>query len=190
MTLRADLLFEKFFHPFHALFILHLVQRVQHGRRRAVIGEIHLAGSRRIRLFGPVKDMLFHHRTVIDDLFFLIGQIPERNIRPHTHGPADISHQGPHQGIPGRNGAVIDGEALVRDQGAAVHRTDRTGPSAALAGPLRIEGQFLRTWTVKTLAAFRADDLLHQGNLKSRFNIVAVRAAVRRKARKHKTETV
>ena len=189
-ALRTDVFLEELLHPLHPLFILHLVQRIEYSRRRTVISKIHLARSRCVRFFGPVKNMLFDHRAVVDDLFLLVRQVAERNISSHAHSPADIGHQGPHEGIPGSNRSVVDCEALVRYQRVPVYCPYRAGSPAALAGALGIKRQLLRARSVKRLTAFRAYDLLHKRHLKSRFHIVPVRTAVGRKAREHQAQAV
>ena len=189
-ALRTDVFLEELLHPLHPLFILHLVQRIEYSRRRTVISKIHLARSRCVRFFRPVENMFFDHRAVVDDLFLLICQVTERYICPHAHGPADIRHQRPHEGIPGSNSPVVNREALIRHQCVPVYCPYRSGSPAALAGALRIKRQLLRARSVKRLPAFRAYDFLHKRHLKSRFHVMAVRAAMGRKTRKHQAQTV
>ena len=109
--------------------------------------------------------MLLDHRTVIDDLFLFISQISERNICPDAHRPADICHQGPHQGIPWRDGTIVHRQTLIRDQCRTVNGADGSGASAALAGTLGIERQFLSAGSVEVFPAYRTDDLLHRSDL-------------------------
>ena len=178
MAFGADILLQEFFHTLHTLFVLDLAQRVHNGCRCAVIGKIHFAGGRCVCLFRAVEDMLLFHGTIKDDLFFPLSQVFKRNIRPYTHGSANVCHQGPHQGIPGSDSAVINGDALIRNQGASVHCPDCACPSAAFAGSLRIERKFFRPGTVKAFAAFRAYDLLHQCHLKPGLHIVSIGTTV------------
>ncbi len=134
--------------------------------------------------------MLFHHRTVIDDLFFLIGQVFEGNVGPDTHGAADVGHERPHQRVPGCHGALVDGKAFIRNKSAPVHRPYPSGPSAAPAGASRIEGEVLGSRAVEALSADRTDDLAHQRDLKRWRGVVSVRTAVGGEAGEHQAEAV
>ena len=51
----------------------------------AVIGKVHLARRGGVCLLRAVEDVLFLHGTVIDDLLFPLGQVPEWDVRAHAH---------------------------------------------------------------------------------------------------------
>ena len=186
----AGFLFQELLDPFHSFLILDFAQGIQDSRGRAVIGKIHLRGDRIRFILRTVENMFLDHRTVIDDLFFLVGQVFERNVGAHAHRPADVGHQCPHQRVPWGNGAFVDGQFFVGDQGAAVNGADRAGSAAAFAGALGVKGKFLRSGTVKVFAAFRADDLLHGGDRETRLYIMTVGTAVTGKARIHQPQAV
>ena len=112
MTIRTKLLFQKFLNPLHALFILDLCEGIFHSVDSIEIGKIQF--SCLIGIFVVVKNMLFLGGTVKYDFFFLLGKIPERHIRAHSHLPANVCHQRPHQTVPGGNGALVDGQGVVR----------------------------------------------------------------------------
>ena len=59
------------------------------------------------------------------------------------HRPADVGHQRPHQRVPRRHRALVDGQALVRNQRGAIHRAHDARAAAGAAGALAVEGQFL-----------------------------------------------
>ena len=157
VAFRANFFPEELLHALHALFIFYLIQRVEHRRRGTVIGEVHLPCRGGVRLLWAVEDVLLFHGTVVDDLLFPVGQIPEGDICAHAHGPAYVGHQRPHQAVPRSDGSLVDGEAFIRHQCTAVHRPDCSRSAAAFAGALGVECQLLRAGAVEMLPALRAD---------------------------------
>ena len=186
----AQVLFEELFHPLHPFFVLDLVQGVQDGVDGAVVGEIQLPGAEGVAVFGPVEDVLFDHRPVVDDLLFRVGQVLERHVGPHPHGPADVGHQGPHQAVPGGHRALVDGQGLIGHEGGAVHRAHRAGAAAGRAGPLAVEGQFLGRGREEMGPAFGADKLLPSGHRDGRRQIVPIGAPVAGQAGIHQPQAV
>ena len=75
------------------------------------------------------------------DLPLLSCQLPERDIRTHAHLPGDVLHERPHQGLPGRDRALVYGERLVGHQGRFVHRPHHARTLAAGAGAVGVEGE-------------------------------------------------
>ena len=142
MAGRAPRLVKESPHAPHAPLVLHLGQRVLHGVHRAVVGEIHLGGH--VGLLVDVEDVPLLGRAVEHDLPLLSRQLPERDIRTHAHLPGDVLHERPHQGLPGRDRALVDGERLVGHQGRFVDRPHRTRALAARAGAVGVEGEGLR----------------------------------------------
>ena len=95
VAIRTEVLLQELFDTLHAFIVLDLRQRVFHGINCIIIGEIHL--GRHFRRLTLIYNVFLHSRPMIDDVFFFRSQILERNIRAHSHGAANIHHQGPHQ---------------------------------------------------------------------------------------------
>ena len=104
-----------------------------------------------------VKYMLLLGRSVKDNIPLLRGQLVERHVSAHSHRPADIGHQGPHQSIPRQHRTLVDAQGLVRHQGGLIHGADSPGAVAGRAGPAAVEGQFLCGRSVEMRPALRAD---------------------------------
>ena len=172
----TQLLFEEFFHPLHALFVLDLGQRILHRIDGVKIGKIKLPGL--IGIFGVIEDVLFLGRAVVDDVLFPVAQLPKGHVGAHAHLPADVDHQRPHEGIPGRHGALLKGQRLVGHQGVQVHRAHDAGAAAGAAGPLAVEGQLLGAGGVKGGAALGTVQLKPCRHVQRGRQIVPVRAAV------------
>ena len=134
--------------------------------------------------------MLLFSRTVIHDVFFMSGQVFKRHIRAHAHLPADIDHDGPHQGIPGRDSSILDGEGIIRDKGGAVNGSDDAGSITGAAGSLAVESQFLCGRGVEVCAALRTGEFQSGGNFQRGCVVVTVGAAVAGESRIHEPETV
>ena len=69
VTHRADVFFQEFFHPLHALLIFDLGQRVFHRVHCIIIRKIQLSSL--IGFLRLIQDMLLFCRAVVDDFFFL-----------------------------------------------------------------------------------------------------------------------
>ena len=91
MAVRADILFQIFFEPFHSLLILYLGKGIFHGIDRTVIIEIHLRRFQRVRI--DIVDVMFLQLAVVDNLLLLRRQITKWDICPHSHRAHDILHQ-------------------------------------------------------------------------------------------------
>ena len=175
-AIRTGVLLQKLLHALHALFILDLGKGVLHGVDGAVIGKVQFSGL--FAVLGPVEDVLFYRRAVIDDGFFFLREFAEGHVRAHAHRPADVGHQRPHQRVPRRHRALVDGQALVRHQRGAIHRAHDARAAAGAAGALAVEGQFLSGGRVEMRSALRADQFLPGGNRQRRLQVVPVGAAV------------
>ena len=103
--------------------------------------------------------MLLDCRPVIDNLLLLRSQIPERDVSPYAHLAADISHERPHQGVPGGDRSSVDGQRLVRHQSRLVNLPHDAGAAAAPAGSAAVEGEILGGRRPEFRAALRADRL-------------------------------
>ena len=115
----ADGLLQKLLHPLHALFVLHLRERVFDGIDGVVVGEVHL--PRHVGALRLVQDMLFLGGAMVDDVLLPLRQLSEGHVRPHAHRPADVRHEGPHQAVPGGHRALVDGQGFVGDKGGFVN---------------------------------------------------------------------
>ena len=91
MTIRANILFQKFFHPLHALFVLDLGKRIFHRVNGVEIGEVQFSGLTGV--FVVIKNVLFLRRTVEHDVLFFVGQLAKRHIRAYPHLAANVCHQ-------------------------------------------------------------------------------------------------
>ena len=120
----------------------------------------------------------------------LFRQIPEGDIRPDAQIPGDILHQGPHQRLPGEDGALVDGQGFIRHQSGFIHHMDDARSVAAGAGTLAVEGQLLSTGAEEVLAAFGADQLLLRGDRHGGRKIMPVRAAMAAQTRKHQPQAL
>ena len=189
-AIRADILLQEFFHPLHALFILYLVQGVEYRGCGAVIGKVHLPRADALLAFGAIKDVLFYHGAVVNDFFFFVSQIPERNIGAHAHGAAHIGHQRPHQAVPGRHRPLIHGQAFIRHQGGAIHCAHRAGAAAGFASPTAVKGQLLRPDGGHDLAAYGAAHFLFRRVIQRGRHIVSVFALIHGQPGEHKPQAV
>ena len=157
MTFRTNILPQEFLNPFHALFVLYLIQCIEDSCRGTVIGHIQFPDRSAILILRDIEDILLLHRTIIDDLLFPLCQVFERNIRAHPHLPADICHQRPHQRIPWRNGSLINGFIFIRNQCCTVNSPHHSRAAAAFARPGGIKGKLFCPRGIKMLPALRAD---------------------------------
>ena len=187
-AVRADLLFQELFHPFHPGFVLDFRQRVFNRIDRIVIGEIQFA--RGIGILRFVQNMFLDRRTVVDDLFFPLGQFGKRNIRADAHRPADIGHQRPHQRIPRGDRALVDGQRFIRHQSGKVDRPDRSRAVALAAGALAVERQFFRPRRIEFDAAFRTGQFLFRRDRQRGSVIMSVGTAVAGQPGEHQPQTV
>ena len=187
-ALGADSLLQKLLHPLHALFVLHLRERVFDGIDGVVVGEVHL--PRHVGALRLVQDMLFLGGAMVDDVLLPVRQVPEGHVRPHAHRPADVRHERPHQAVPGGHRALVDGQGFVGDKGGFVDGPHRPRSAATPAGPLAVEGQLLGRGRVKTLAAGRARQLPLRRDGQGRLQAVAVGTHVVRKAGEHQADAV
>ena len=122
--------------------------------------------------------MFLFCRSVEYDVPFLGREPVERDICTHSHFPAYIRHQRPHQGVPRSDGAFIDAQSLVRDQGGFVHRAHCSRPVAFGTRALAVERKFFCGRRVEMLSAYWTDKLLTGGNMKGRLQVMPVRASV------------
>ena len=180
--------FQEFFDALHPFFVLDFGKGVFDGIDRVVIGEVQLASL--IGAFGLVKDVFFLGRAVIDDFFFPVGQVAERYVGTDAHRATDIGHQRPHQGIPGRNRAIVDGETVIRHQCRQIdgpyHACSVTGAACALT----VESQFLGGRCIKRDAAFGTAQRLSGGDSQRGFQIMPVRTTVICQSGKHQAKAV
>ena len=190
MTIRTNIFFEKLFYPFHAFFILDLGKGIFYGVDGIKIGEIQFCKVVGVRFFRTVKNVLFHSRTVEYDLLFLFCQLPKRNIRAHTHFPANVCHQGPHQAVPGGNSSFVDRQRVIRHQRIRIHSADDPGAAASLTGSLGIKGQLFCRRCIEMCAAFRTDKLFSCGDSQRRRKEMSIRTAVAGKTGIHQAQTV
>ena len=188
MAIRADILFQKFFHALHALLILDFGKRVFDGVNGVKIGKIQISGLTGILIV--IENVLFLRRTVEYDVLFLLGQIPERDICPHAHFTADVRHERPHQAVPRRDSALVDSQRVIGNQRRHIYGVYHSRSATFCARALRIERQLLGGRRVKMRAAFRADQFLSGCDKQRRLQIVSVRAAVACKAGIHQTQAV
>ena len=137
-----------------------------------------------------IEDMFLFGGTVVDNIFLSVCQVAERNIRAHSHFPADVGHKRPHERIPWRNRTFIDSEGFIRNKGGSVYCAYRTGSVTGAACSLTVKCQFLCGGSVETGAAFRTDKLLSGGNSKRRSKIMPVGTSVIRQSRIHQTQAV
>ena len=185
---RAGALLQEAFHPLHPLLVLDLGQGVLHGVDRVVVGKIHL--SEGVGLLVVIEDVLFVGRSVENDVPLLLRQVAEGHIRAHAHGPGNILHQGPHQGLPGKHGPLVDGEGFIRHQQILVHSHGNACPVTFRAGAGAVEGKILRAGPVKMDAALGADDLLLRRHRHGGRRVVAVGAPVGAETGKHQAQAV
>ena len=188
MAFRADVLFQKLFHPLHAFLVLDLGKRVFHSIDGVEVGEVQF--SCLIAVFGVVENVLFLRRTVIDNVLFPVRQFPEGDVGANAHFPAHVRHQGPHQAVPGGDGAFVNAERIVRNQRVQVHPADAAGAAAFGAGALGIEGQLFGGGSAEAHPAFGADQLFPGGHQQRRGNIVPVGTAMAGKPGIHEPQAV
>ena len=184
----ARVLPQELLHPLHALLILHLGEGVLHRVHGGEVGEVQLRHV--VGVFGVIEDVLLHRRTVVDDVLLLVGEFPEGHVGADPHAAAHVGHQGPHEGIPGGHGPLIDGEGVVWHQGGPVHGAHHAGAGADGTGPLAVEGQLLGGGGVKRLSAHRAGQGLPRRHRQGRLQIVAVGAAVAGQTGEHEPQGV
>ena len=189
-AVRAGVLLQKLLHALHALFILDLGKGILYGVDGIKIGEIQFCKVVGVRFFRTVKNVLFHSRTVEYDLLFLFCQLPKRHIRAHTHFPANVCHQGPHQAVPGGNSSFVDRQRVIRHQCIRIHSADDPGAAAPLTGPLGIKGQLFCRRCIEMCAAFRTDKLFSCGDSQRRRKEMSIRTAVTGKTGIHQAQTV
>ena len=163
-------------------------QGIFHRIYRIEIGEIHI--SRFAGSLVLVYDILLHRRAAENDIPFLLRQLPEGHIRTDTHLPGNVLHERPHERLPRKDSAFINGQAFIGNQRGFIHRADQTGPAAGSAGTAGIEGQILCPGPVKMRAAHRTDDFLHKRHRHGGLHIVAVRTAVAPQPGKEEAQTV
>ena len=137
-----------------------------------------------------VEDVFLLSRTVVDNLFFLLCQFTEGDVRAHAHFPAHVRHQRPHEGIPGGNGPFVDGKGFIRHQRGPVNRPDNPGSVAGAAGTLTVKGQLFGRGSEEMFPAFRTDQFLTCCYSQSGLQIMSVRTSVAGKPGEHEPETV
>ena len=172
----------------HARFVLDLGEGVLDGADGGEVGEVQLGEV--VALLGAVEDVLLLGGSVVDDGLLLGREVTEGDVGAHAHGAADVGHQRPHQGVPRGDGALVDGEALVGDEGGAVDRADLAGALAAGARAAAVEGEVLRARRLKGDAADGTDERALGGDVQRGGDGVAVGAAVLGQAREHQAQAV
>ena len=163
VTGRADFFLQEFFDALHALFVFNLREGIFNGIDSVVVGEVEFTGF--IGIFRFIKDMLFHRRSMVDDIFFFLRQVFKGHVGADSHSPADVGHEGPHEAVPGSDGAVVDGERLIGDEGGHVNGADHACAAAVGAGALGIKGQFLCRRRRNMGAALGADEVFFRGHV-------------------------
>ena len=128
--------------------------------------------------------------AVIDDLFFPLREFPERHIRPHSHFPADICHQRPHETVPGCHRSLVNAQGIIRHQRIQIHGPHASRTAALRAGSLGIKCQFFCTGGMHLRPAFRTQDLLLRRYFQSRRHIMSVGTAMGCQTGIHQTQTV
>ena len=179
MAIRTDILFQEFLDTFHPLFVLYLIQRIEDGCRSAVIGHIQITDSCTALVFWHIKDVLFLHRTIIDNLFFFLCQVLKRNICAHAHLPADIRHQRPHQRIPRCNGPLVNGFAFIRNERCPVNSSYHSCATAAFTSSGGIKSKIFCPRRIEMLSTLWADQFsVHGSHLDAGFQIVTIGATM------------
>ena len=176
------------FNPLHALFVLHLRERVFDRVDRVEEGEVQ--GRRALPVLGTVEDVLLDGGTFEDDLLFFGREVPERHVGPHAHGAADVRHEGPHERVPGRDRPFVDREAFVGHESRAVDRAHDARAPAALAGASSVKRKFLGRGREEMRAALGTDEFLARRDVRRGRNAVAVGTAVRSEAREDEAKNV
>ena len=135
---RTQLLFEEFFHPLHALFVLDLGQRILHRIDGVKIGKINPLGL--IGIFGVIEDVLFLGRAVVDECPFPCRSAPETGTSVRTPISRQTSTISDHmREIQGATAPCSRVSGLVGHQGVQVHRAHDAGAAAGAAGPLLLK---------------------------------------------------
>ena len=185
---RADILFQELLYALHAGFVLDLGHGVFHAVNGAVVGEVHLGKT--VGLFVLVDDVTLFGRAVIDDFLFLRREVFEGDVGPDTHLAGDILHQRPHQRAPRGDGAFVDGQRLVRNQGGFIHGTDDPRAAAAAAGAFAVESQLFGAGRIDPLSADRAENRLFGSHVQRGLQVMAVGTSMAREAGKHQPQAV
>ena len=115
MAFGADVFLQELLDPFHALFILYFGKGVLDGVDSVVVCEIQF--SCLVCALRLVENVLFLGGAVVDYLLLLVAEVLEGYVGPDAHLTADVRHEGPHQGIPGGDGAFVDGEVFIGNEG-------------------------------------------------------------------------
>ena len=92
--------------------------------------------------------------------------------------------------LPGCDGPLVYGQAVVRNECGFVHFTDNTGSVAGTTCAAGIEGKLLSAWREKGNATDGADQRLAGSNMKRRLELMTIGTAVMGKPGVHETKTV
>ena len=133
---------------------------------------------------------MFFGRAVEHDFLFFRRQIAEWDIGAHAQVTGDILHQGPHQGLPGRHSAFVDGQGVVRHQRILIHGADHARAGTGRTRSFRIKGHRFRTGAVKRFTADGTFCGKHQRYIHVRRAGMSVRTTVTAQAGEQQTETV
>ena len=187
----TGVLLQKFLYPFHPLLVFYLGQGILHRINCIEKCKVQLCSLvRAFRILRTVENVLFLRGAVVDDILFLLCQIPEGYIGTDAHGPADVCHQRPHKRVPWSNSALINGQRVVRYKRVSVYRAHDPGSVTGSTGTLTVKCQLLCRRSIEFHAAFRADQRPLCGNGKCGGQIVTVWASVAGQPGIHKTQDV
>ena len=184
----TDALPKELLHPLHALLILHLREGILHRVGGVEVGKVHVAGCAAGLIL--VNDVFLDRRSVEDYLPLLFRKLPEGHIRAHAHFSCDVLHQRPHQGLPGRNRPLVNGQGLVGNQRRLIHHPDDSGAVAPGTGALAVEGQFFCPGRIEDLPALRAGERQLCRHVERRGKVMSVGTPVGGKPREHEPEVI
>ena len=189
MAVRARPFREERLDAFHALLVLDLREGIFDGVDGIVICEIHLAC--RIRLLIVVKQMILFRWAMEHEVFFLVREVAERDIRADADMVArDVFHERPHEPLPRQDSALVNREGVVRHEFCFIDRPHDARPLARATGTAAVKCEVFRAGAIEMRTARRADELKVRCDVHRRRHPVPVRAAVAREAGEHEAQAV
>jgi hypothetical protein len=182
----ADLLGEEPADPGEALLVVRAFEFFGHRQSGVAEGEVEVVQP----LLRGDRDVLLLLGTGEDDLAFPVLEVAPGHVGADAEFAGDLRLDVEAEHLPGNDGAVVDRQVGVADEGGVIDLSDGADALAAGACSTGIEGELLGAGSMDGLTAFGAVERLLGSDVEGRLLPVPVRAEVGGQPREHQANDV